>query len=94
MVLDVTINETETIKQLKLDSLREYIASLEAVIENDREDIRNVRNMADNFISQGQFENYGYLMERIWETEQRIETCIMCIDECRSHIAYKEQLAD
>jgi hypothetical protein len=85
MVAEVSIYESKEIKKMaagQTDSLVEYIESLRQVIRNDEEDILNVSRMANTFLSGGQFENYGYLMERIHETELRIQTCKECIREC------------
>jgi K+/H+ antiporter YhaU regulatory subunit KhtT len=73
--------------RFQVESLKEYVLSLKQVIKNDEDDIINVNRMANIFLNDGQFENYGYLMERIRETELRIETCKECIRECEASLS-------
>jgi hypothetical protein len=85
----IQTQEIETMVSGHAENLMEYIESLRQVIRNDEEDIQNVSRMANIFLAGGQFENYGYLMERIHETELRIETCRECIRECEENLGVK-----
>lgn len=93
MVLEYSTSDVENMKKITLgeiDSLREYLAMLNQVLENSERDILATRVKAKIFISIGQVENHGYLMERIHETETRVQTVKKCIEECEANISYKE----
>src|SRR5688572_1912144 len=93
MVLEYTKSDVEGMKRMTLseiESLKDYLILLQGVLEDAERDILDTRAKARIFVSIGQVENHGYLMERIQETEQRAQIIRKCMDECRANLSYKE----
>jgi hypothetical protein len=94
MVIEYSKSDIEGMKQAtvsEIAGLKDYLSLLTEVLEDAERDIVDTRVKARIFISIGQAENHGYLMERIQETSQRADIVKKCMDECRSNISYKEE---
>jgi hypothetical protein len=95
MILEEPKYDVENIKKTlssDVESLEEYSNMLKGLIANFEQDIVVTREKAAVFLKSGQKENYGYLMEKIQETEMRIKTCWGCVAECEAQIAHKKDL--
>src|SRR5688572_9110012 len=94
MILEAPQYEVEDLKKTlegEIEGLNDYISMLNGVIETGELDIRATREKADTFQLFGLMENYGYLKERIHETQQRILTCRKCVQDCIAQVKHKEE---
>jgi hypothetical protein len=95
MILEEPKYDVEGLKKTltaEVESLRDYADMLRGLIANFEQDILTTREKADLFLKTGQTDNHGHLMERIQETELRIQTCLNCVAECEAQILHKKDL--